>query len=76
MTTTSKRDFLKRYEFAALSIERLGIAIQQIEQAPSASYTMRVRVIKQLKRDQQRLLIVLDRAAASLGAPYPTITVS
>lgn len=66
---TPQRRILNDYTDAARQLELAGVAINVLEGMNTAEAA---KAIKLLERGQQRLVVLLDAAAAKLGAPYPT----
>ena len=66
---TPARKALNDYTDAAREIELAGVAIGILETMRSKAAA---RCIKVLLKNQHSMLTKLDRAAAKLGAPYPS----
>jgi hypothetical protein len=66
-TPQTKRQILGEYTEAARNIEMTGMAIDILDRL---RFKAAQTAIRTLRREQQRQLVKLDRAAAALGAPY------
>ena len=67
--TTKQRQHLHEYSQYHRDIELTETAITILERTTQTRNV--VSVIRRLKQEQQHHLNQLDKAAASLGAPYP-----
>lgn len=66
----SKRDWLNEYTRAHRDIELAELAIHACECMSAGRRAS--SAVRLLKAEQQRALRDMDRAAAALGAPYPS----
>lgn len=64
-----RRQHLVAYTSAAREIELAAVAVKVLEGMRSAEA---LKAIALLQRCQSRQVILLDSAAAKLGAPYPS----
>ena len=65
---SDKRKYLYEYADASRQIELAAVAIDVLEKMQGAAA---VRCIAALQAEQQRALVLLDKYAEKLGAPYP-----